>query len=253
LIINTGLSASQGTGLNIRVIGGTAEPSTTKENVIWVNTESEITSWGFGPSEPESPVEGVVWFRTGNSGPVGFDILKTNSVIVYPSCAHQYVAGEWVEVEVKIYQDGGWVDFPTEIFYLLKDGNQYIDITGGWTGIDSAATVLSKSGEDTTPQAGCPVYLNTCTINKIDMTDYNLMSVQVDALDANIQIRLLEESGYIDTYIATSESFAGAGIATLNLQDISGSYCIGFWIEGTYHSTSSATASFTISEVKLEK
>lgn len=43
---------SGGTSLNFKVIGGITEPSNPKENTIWVNTGTEITSWDFSATEP---------------------------------------------------------------------------------------------------------------------------------------------------------------------------------------------------------
>ena len=40
--------------LNFNVVGGTSAPSNPKENTIWVNTDREITSWHFGPEEPNA-------------------------------------------------------------------------------------------------------------------------------------------------------------------------------------------------------
>lgn len=43
-----------GTSLNYSVVGGTTEPTSPKENMIWVNTETEITSHVFSATEPVS-------------------------------------------------------------------------------------------------------------------------------------------------------------------------------------------------------
>lgn len=39
-------------GLNFKVVGGTTEPADPSENMIWVNTDTEITSWYFNADEP---------------------------------------------------------------------------------------------------------------------------------------------------------------------------------------------------------
>ena len=41
-----------GANLNFKVVGGTTEPASLKENTIWVNTDQKITSWHFGAEEP---------------------------------------------------------------------------------------------------------------------------------------------------------------------------------------------------------
>lgn len=44
--------AGGGASLNFKVVGGTTEPVSPKENTIWVNTDQKITSWHFGAEEP---------------------------------------------------------------------------------------------------------------------------------------------------------------------------------------------------------
>lgn len=41
-----------GENLNFKVVGGTSAPSNPKENTIWVNTSTAITSWDFSATEP---------------------------------------------------------------------------------------------------------------------------------------------------------------------------------------------------------
>ena len=41
-----------GASMNFRVIGGTTAPASPKANDIWVNTDTEITSWDFSTTEP---------------------------------------------------------------------------------------------------------------------------------------------------------------------------------------------------------
>lgn len=122
-------NAGGGGGLNFRVIGGTSAPSSPKENDIWVNTDVKIASYIFSVTEPENPVEGMVWIPTGTSSPVAFNALKKNGIQVYPISAKQYVSGAWVDVTAKSYQNGEWVDWA---IYLYRSGNEFTEITGGW-------------------------------------------------------------------------------------------------------------------------
>lgn len=43
---------STGAELNFEVVGGTVQPENSKENTIWINTYTEITSWDFYATEP---------------------------------------------------------------------------------------------------------------------------------------------------------------------------------------------------------
>lgn len=43
-----------GVELNFEIVGGTTQPSNPTENMIWVNTDTPITSWEFSATEPNS-------------------------------------------------------------------------------------------------------------------------------------------------------------------------------------------------------
>lgn len=99
-----------GGGLNFKVIGGTTAPSNPKENMIWVNTSTTITSYVFSATQPTGSA-GMVWISTGTSSTVAFNALKKNCIQVYPISAKQYVSGKWVDKTAKSYQGNKWVDW----------------------------------------------------------------------------------------------------------------------------------------------
>lgn len=135
---NTGGGGSG--GLNFQVIGGTTAPSNPKENMIWVNTSTKITSYIFSATQPTGSA-GMVWISTGTSSPSEFNALKKNGIQVYPLSAKQYVSGAWVDVTAKSYQGGEWVEWIT---YLYNEGDECTDITGGWiTRVISGTTTPS--------------------------------------------------------------------------------------------------------------
>ena len=123
--------AGGGTSLNFKVVGGTAEPAKPKENMIWLDTDTKITSWAFRAAEPETPAEGMIWISTGASSTAPFNALKKNGIQVYPLYAKQYVSGAWVDVDAKSYQNGAWVDWWNG--HLYEYGNLHEQVTGGWT------------------------------------------------------------------------------------------------------------------------
>lgn len=244
-----------GTGLNFKVIAYATEEAllaaAPAENTIGVITAAPITGWTFSHDEPAEAEEGMVWIcvaRYAEESSTPFNALKKNCIMMYPVSAQQYLNGEWCDTDTRIFQNGIWSSFSTEVLYLLKDGNQYIDITGGWSGIASDAIVLSKSVDSTPSGAGVPGYVSTQTINKIDVTNFNLISAQVDSLDKNMSIQLVGDSGVV----GSGDTLTGAGVVTMDLQNVTGEYYIKFAVDGSY-TTNHATASFTISEVKLER
>lgn len=122
-----------GSELNFRVIGAAEQPVSPRENDIWVNTDVPISSWAFSATEPQGE-EGMVWLTIGSGSSVAFNALKKNGIMIYPAAAKQYVDGAWANKAAEIYQNGAWVKFSLEWDgYYFKDGNQYEDITGGWS------------------------------------------------------------------------------------------------------------------------
>ena len=110
-----------GGGLNFQVIGGTTAPRNPKENMIWVNTSTKITSYIFSATQPTGSA-GMVWIPTGTSSTVEFDALKKNGIQVYPISAKQYEDGTFVGKDAYIWQNGEFLQFSSDIVYYFKSG-----------------------------------------------------------------------------------------------------------------------------------
>lgn len=193
---NTGVGG--GGGLNFTVVGGTTAPSNHKENMIWVDTDTEITSWIFGAEEPSPAEGGMVWITVGTSSAVAFNALKKNGIMVYPISAKQYVGGAWVDKEAKSYQNGEWVSWVVAV-YLYNTGDECNAMTGGWSQTSNGGNkpmTLSKdssylhitgswSGNYTSNST-------TSTAKTVDVSKYTKLNVLYD-------------------FSASSGTFAGAG------------------------------------------
>ena len=131
-------------GLNFKVVGGTSEPSSPKENIIWVNTSNTITDWVFSATQP-SAKSGRVWISTGTSSNIEFNALKKNGIQVYPISAKQYVSGAWVYKTAKSYQGGKWVDWWNGELYDY--GNEWERKTGGWYISQNTSCTLNKNAD----------------------------------------------------------------------------------------------------------
>lgn len=168
----------EGVELNFEVVGGTSQPSNPKENTIWVNTSTTITSWVFSAIQPASPVAGMVWIDIGESSDIAFNALKTNTIQIYPISAKQYIGSTWTDVTAKSYQNGAWVQWITEL-YLFNNGDKCTAVTGGWTtkkdtsisvNVGSSAITFSYS-------SGSGRSAAAYTTNKIDISKYTKMVV----------------------------------------------------------------------------
>lgn len=139
---NTG-GGGGGGGLNFRIIGGTVQPASAKENDIWVNTSTKIESWIFSATQPISPVAGMVWIEIGVASSVAFNLLKKNAAYTYPLSCKQYVGGEWANREAHIYQ-GEWLQFSSLIVYLYNNGETSLTWVGQGTNTASALVLETK-------------------------------------------------------------------------------------------------------------
>lgn len=130
MIGKTNLGGSGG-GLNFKVVGGTSVPAG-HENLVWVNTETAISSWVVSPNEPQAPAEGMVWILDGDSN--GINIIKKNAVEVFPSQCHQFISGGWADVEAFLFHAAAWVKLyavrPITLTVVHpKLNDKYINIT----------------------------------------------------------------------------------------------------------------------------
>lgn len=138
-----------GGGLNFAVIGSLVQPAAPKENTIWVNTDTTITSWVFAPEAPTNPEGGMIFFKTDKTSPVGFNALRKNEIAVLPTSAQQYIGGLWKNMEAHAYIGGTWVQF-SKLFYDLynpgDDGSLFVVEKPATTYVAMISTVFGADG-----------------------------------------------------------------------------------------------------------
>lgn len=228
--MGTAFLCNRGNGsasLNFRVLGGTSEPSSPKENDIWVNTDTEITSWLFSATEPDSPVEGMVWVKTGATSPVAFNALKKNSIMVYPLDASQFISGAWSSVDAKSCIGGEWVDWVFDIaFYENGEFNTEVFGTPALTNCTNSGGVL------TFKQNGSLV-----SGNAYDISAFNSVKVNVaDFSWGNMTLSILNES----STVVASVAFSVTGTTTLDISALTGLHYLKLFCQA--NSTSDYTA-----------
>lgn len=159
-----------GAALNFRVVGGTTAPENPKENCIWVNTSTDITSYVFSATQPTGSA-GMVWIITGTSSPVEFNALKKNGLQVYPIFAKQYVSGEWVRKDAQTWDGTEWNTWRIYLF----DGNVNTELTGGINGTIQDNAIF---WHDTVSGGENMTYT---TMQAVDVTDFKTLSVRMMA------------------------------------------------------------------------
>lgn len=230
--------------INFKVVGN-PQPANPKENTIWVNTDAKITGWYFSATQPENLAEGMVWFSTGSSSHIPFNSLKKNGLMAYPITAKQYINGALVYKEAKIYQVGSWVSFWDG--YLYKSGNEYTEVTGGWTTVGKgwsdydgerspgSGTITRDSTSMTMTPTGAPSPVIFYAQKKIDLAEHNKLTYYGTLAGNNPAVwhKLMVWSDigtYVHSNVAASNSLNGDGTATItfDISSLKGEYYIGF-------------------------
>ena len=249
--INSG-SGGAGAELNFKIVGGTTEPVNPSENMIWVNTDTEITSWNLSIIEPENPTDGAIWITIDATGiTTPFNVLKKdeNNIKLNTNKAYQYINNAWVQKLAKTYQGNAWIEWWDG--YLYKSGDEYTVITGGWIGegkgYDSYATASYTPkitrGDTLTIKPGGDGGSIVRTANKIDLTNYSKLIFDGTAsggsgYDSHYNIRIWHTIGSYSTsnVVATGAlRYHSDGQVEINISSITGEHYIGFgiWAAGT--------------------
>ena len=168
-VIGQAITLGGGSGSpELVVIGRTTRPAKPSENMVWIATEREVTSYVFSATEPDNPVEGMVKIGIADgsdikvTAPLNGDYIKMRM-----NHAKQYVNGTWQTVRVWMYKDGEWekmieavygkitVTYPSGSTCTCTDGNTVLvadDDSGETTFLVPNAgtwTVTSTNGEET--------------------------------------------------------------------------------------------------------
>lgn len=177
---------------------------------------------------------GQVWIKTATSSTISFPMLKPNrkgdNIVVRPIEAYMYTQdGDWGKVICKIRRNGAWV--PLEAAwdgYYFKDGNQYADVTGGWTSEGWSSNGSVSVGETIVLSAVNGQTAAVGTKNTVDLT--NAKKLWIDSPNGNNGYG----SGHLivssDKSLSGSSSAAVAvnrtGSISVDVSSLSGKYYI---------------------------
>ena len=224
--------------LNFSVVGDTKEPTNRTENMIWVNTNTEITKVVFRSIEPSNPVEGMVCIYTGSGSNVSFDRMVVNGIgvdEVYPISAKQYVSGAWVDVAAKTYQGGKWIDWFT---YFYNKGNEYTSLTGGWEFVKGSTSDIHSTGTGTKNSDSITLSMGdtstgaAITSKTIDLTPFSTLEVNVTDLNSDyvVWFGAVTTKGDVVNNVAAQATLT-EGVVSLNVSTLSDKYYIAVYLQ----------------------
>ena len=227
-----------GAALNFKVVGGTTQPASPKENTIWVNTETAVTGWYISLTAPASPAEGMVWIEEGIQSDTSLNALKKNAAMIFPICAQQYISGAWVDKTTKIYQNGAWISF-TDWRWLIKDGIRQYDVVAIGKPEDSsyASQTLTMTQQDGRIKIAC----SGSGTGMVYAGPVNLDGINTVTIEGTFSV-----GSYADWYYMRAWTKIGAYTldgsaaavkltskgATLDVSKLSGNHYLGFTTRG---------------------
>lgn len=166
-----------GAGLNFAIIGGVTKPTNPRKNTIWANTPTEITRWIFDANEPAEPEEGTLWIVTGTNSKVAFNVLKKDTLMVYPITCKQFVDGSWVDVPAESYISEEWVEWITYLF--IESNGQAVPWV--FKSMNTYGVVSEKNGVIVFEYATVNnSYMAAGTENVVDLSAYSKVRFDVE-------------------------------------------------------------------------
>ena len=224
MILN--MNGGGGANLNFKIVGGTTQLATAKENTIWVNTDVEITEWAFSPTA-STGVEGMVWIQTATLSKAPFNALKKNSIMVYPVKCAQYVNGAWVEKEAKTYQDGEWKGWLLNLkLFPVSTGVPWSYSSENSSRITIADTYIYFSDDN--------YYQGAFTTNYVDLSAFNTLHISTNFSHLysgathrmGVRTNKYSVANYADvsTYVASATPATGSRTVTIDISNVDGGY-----------------------------
>lgn len=227
-----------GAALNFKVVGGTTQPASPKENTIWVNTETAVTGWCISPAAPLSPAAGMVWIMNDTRSAISLNALKKNSIMIWPLSAKQYTGSAWVDKSSMIYQGSAWKDFVNWSKYIVNAGTYKLAMKAEGRAWDSS---WSANTFTVTQNASSITFKHTSGTGMVywgpfDLTNASTLTIQGDFGGRNSNRNTyyqLSVWSAIGTYVPTNRVAVkqlGDTGASVDVSSLSGSYYVGYTV-----------------------
>lgn len=156
------------------------------------------------------------------------DTQKNHNISGFPGSAYVRENGKWRRCEGYVFHSNKWVQFSSAwdgtLFY---NGNQYADVTGGWTGADSYSPNLSAT-----------LYSGTITVSTasaVDLGGFSTLKFMGSGNGANsggaysAKCKIVNESGVE----VASLDFQSSGTYAVSVAALSGKHYVRFVAAGS--------------------
>ena len=246
-----------------------AEPAK-KEGRIWVKSSVPMTSFEF--VNPWSGAGNGTVAISGNVG--GANPLPTNNVIevfntkrnginhrekIAPTACNQVQNGAWAPVDAYVCHSGTWVQFSWARLYLYNKGNEFTNITAGWTSRAFKTMDLPGANPTITRQSDRMLMSLSKTAtgivyatNKINLTNLKTLtftgvmqraSSNISSWNFGLSVWSNFGTNYEDNRVAyTATDYSSTvGTCSIDVSKLSGEHYIGFVLRGNDGAASTIT------------
>lgn len=171
------MTGGGGGGAKVTVVTGTTQPSSAKENTVWINTNATVTGWVMQYNEPSSPTQGLAWIRTSSYSDGAMNLSKDSVAMIYIVGVRIYLSGTWVTAGALVYSNGAW---HTTRVYMYDNGDECSALTGGWICNDSNNYRIERNANNLTFYNNRNTANGSMfTTNAIDVTNINALHFHV--------------------------------------------------------------------------
>lgn len=229
--VNTG----GGSGLNMRVFGGSTAPTNPKENDIWIQTNSNVFEWSFVASGASvTNRAGRVWIKMGNGNTNEFQILRESTpakqVWLSPVGCVVGDGSSWKSLNAYLYKSSKWTQF-SKVFAatinITYPAGSTCTVTDG---------VTTYTAPDTSGTWACIVNnTGTWTVTSTNGSQTKSASVSITADGQTQSVTLQYFTATINiTYPAGSTCKVTIGSTVQWAPDTSGHWACTVFSTGTY-------------------
>lgn len=256
-----GRGGSAGMSANVTVVGGLTQPTNPKENTVWVETEYDITSYAFDISAgalSEGTVGHAIIMSSFSAVQNRINIGKTNKgLFVYPFSAFVWNGISYERAEIKLYKDGQWYSGGGDLYY---NGNEFENVTGGWTVVKTAGGSVTKRASDVLVNCVGVNGVNTLgtirTTNMIDLSAINEIYLENPGWTfggtSGFAFGLLgvTDNPNAGNHVVMSPNATGAGRLVLDVSGVVGMRYV--YVGAGFHGATSYTANGIIKHVHVD-
>ena len=221
-----------------KVYGGTTAPANPKNGDFWIYTSGTITGVEWNSWTHSFPgwtmSDGFAYIVSGGyNSDIVVDLSAVRNGLHYfcPNDCYMQHGGKWYRETAYVYRNNAWKQFSTwaqswdgTLFY---NGNQYTDITGGWTGANSYSPNLTA-----TLMSGT---ITISTSNAVDMSRFSTLKFIGSGNGANsggaysAKCKIFNESGAE----VASRDFQNNNTYAMSVAALSGKYYVRFTASGS--------------------